>query len=184
MSPATRTRYFALWARAAAIKSWNPKDESQRHATVLACMVAVRGPQVTTSHTLFGPDEITALFCYLEFLAAPSDLLKSARWVDCQQDYHAFNRARQADWHEDKAYGRQGSGKLRRNRFAGQESAEGEPLDKFDPVAIRKRHLTMVGRHESKGYRRAKKTETEVRPIDPSNREINVLADVHDGNPF
>lgn len=154
MSPGTRTRYFSLWLAACKVKGWDAKDDGLRRATVLSCMAQVRGPQVTTSDPDFGPDEITALFVFLDHLAHPSDLLKAAAWVDCQTDYRAYNRARQADWHEEKTYGKVGSGKLRRNRFQGQKNAAGEPLDRLDPDAIRKRHLTMVSRHEKKGYRR------------------------------
>lgn len=153
MSPATRTRYFSLWSKACRVKGWNAKDDGLRRATVLSCMAQVRGPEATTSDPAFGPDEITALFVFLDHLAHPSDLLKSAAWVDCQTDYRAYNRARQADWHEEQAYGRQGSGKLRRNRFGGQKKAAGEALDPLDPAAIQKRFLTMRTRNERRtGY--------------------------------
>jgi hypothetical protein len=99
MSPGTRTRYFSLWLAACKVKGWDSKDDGLRRATVLSCMAQVRGPAVTTSDPDFGPDEITALFVFLDHLAHPSDLLKSAAWVDCQTDYRAYNRARQADWH-------------------------------------------------------------------------------------
>jgi hypothetical protein len=150
MSPATRKTYFALWIAACKAKGWDSKSDALRRAEVLECMTLVRGPRVTTSDPAFGSDETTALFCYLEFLAHPDSLDHAARWVDCQKDYHAFNRARQADWHEEKAYGKRGSSKLRKYRFAGQQSAAGEPLEQFDPEQIRKRHLTMASRHQRK----------------------------------
>jgi hypothetical protein len=153
MTPSTRTRYFSLWTKACAVKGWSAKDNTLRRDTTLKCMAAVGGPEATTSCPLFGPDEVTALFTYLEFLARPSDLLRSARWVDCQQDYRAFNRARQADWHETKTYGHHGSGKLARNRFGGAKTAEGEALEPFNPKAIYKCHLTMATRHQAKAGR-------------------------------
>lgn len=156
MSPGARKTYFRLWNAACAVKGWNAGDDDLRRAVVIECMEKVRGPLVTTSSPDFGPDETTALFVYLDHLAHPSDMLKSAAWVDCQTDYHAYNRARQADWHETKVYGKAGSSKLRKDRFNGQRRAAGEPLDRLDPEAIRKRHLTMVTRHEQKGYRRRK----------------------------
>jgi hypothetical protein len=154
MTPALRSRYFRLYAAACAAQGWDPRDEEQRHSVTLQCMQEICAParMRVDSITLLGDDEITALLCNLEFLGSEG-LEESARWLDCKQDYRAFNRARQADWHERKAYGAQGSGKLKRNRFAGAESAEGEALDKFDPAAITKRHLTMVTRNQQRtGY--------------------------------
>lgn len=149
MNAAQRSIYFGeLWPAACQAKGWRSGDELRRRHATGECMRLVRGPQTESTSDL-GPDEITALFTYLEHLAAPADVMKSARWVDCQTDYRAFNRARQADWHQAKVYGRRG-GKLTRDRFGGQESAQGEPLDKFDPEAIRKRHMTMAARHRQK----------------------------------
>ena len=150
MSPEARSRYFGhYWPAACEAKGWRAKDEVRRRHTTGECMRLIRALQVE-SVTLLGPDEITALFCYLEFLANPSSLAHSQRWLDCQQDYRAYNRARQADWHERQTYGRSGSNKLRKNRFAGQQSAQGKPQETFDPEAARKRHLTMVSRHRTK----------------------------------
>ncbi len=134
-------------------------------------MAAVRGP-ATDSTTLLDDDEVTALFCYLEFLAHPDDLVRSARWLDCQQDYRAFNRARQADWHEQRMFGGRKS-KLTRDRFAGEKSAVAGPLEKFDPEAIRKRHLTMATRHQKKqrdekGQRMASQPVASVAAADPN----------------
>jgi hypothetical protein len=149
MTAGERTKYFRdLWPAACAAKGWKRSDDDRRRTVVLECMRAVRGPMVTTSDPKFRRDEVTALFCYLEFLANPDDLDRSARWSDCQKDYRAYNRARQADWHEEKLYGSAGSRKLQRNRFAGRRSAQGEPLDAFDPEEIHKRHLTMASRHQ------------------------------------
>lgn len=150
MTPQARAHYHGrLWPAACQAKGWRVGDEVRRRDVVLECMQKVRGPLVTSSHPNFGDDETTALFCYLEHLAAPDDLAKSARWLDCQKDYRAYNRARQADWHQEKTYGR-GGRKLVRDRFKGQASAQGEPLEEFDPAAARKRHLTMVTRHRRK----------------------------------
>ena len=150
MTPPTRTKYFRdLWPAACRAQGWTIKDDARRNATTLTFMEEVSGPQ-TDSTTELGPDEVTALFCYLEFLAHPDSLDHSARWLDCKTDYKAYNRARQADWHEVKTYGAAGSKKLARDRFNGECSAKGEPLDKFDPEAIRKRHLTMATRHQKK----------------------------------
>lgn len=191
MSPTTRKTYFRLWLAACKVKGWDAGDDGLRRATVLACMVQVRGPQATTSHPDFGPDEITALFVYLDHLAHPSDLLKSAAWVDCQTDYRAFNRARQADWHEEQAYGRQGSGKLRRNRFAGQKKAAGEALDPLDPAAIQKRFLTMRTRNERRTGYQGKKGQTPAGQIVASQptparqmQPVPVDADFDPANPY
>lgn len=97
----------------------------------------------------------------MKFLANQDDLDQSARWLDCQQDYKAFNRARQADWHEGKTYGRRPN-KLDKNRFAGARSAQGGALDEFDPEAIRKRHLTMATRHQAKMKKEAKSGASEA----------------------
>lgn len=150
MTPGERVHYFVtLWPAACSVKRWNHRDEAKRRTVTAECMRLVRGPQ-TNSTTALGRDEVTALFCYLDFLAHPADLVRSARWADCQTDYHAYNRARQADWHESKAYGEGGSKRLRKQRFAGSNTAQGEPLEPFDPAAIRKRHLTMATRHQAK----------------------------------
>ena len=160
MSPSARKTYFRLWNAACAVKGWNSGDDDLRRAVVIKCMEKVRGPLVTTSSPDFGADETTALFVYLDHLAHPSDLLKAAAWVDCMTDYRAYNRARQADWHEGQAYGPQGSSKLRRNRFAGQKKAAGEALDPLDPTAIQKRFLTMRTRNERRTGYQSKKGRT------------------------
>lgn len=151
MTPAERVKYFRdYWPAACAVRGWNRRDDMLRRKVVLDCMAAVHGPLVTTSDPQFRRDETTALFCLLDHLAHPEDLGRAARWTDCMADYRAYNRARQADWHEGKAYGAAGSKKLRRDRFAGRQSATGGPLDPFDPEAIRKRHITMASRHRKK----------------------------------
>lgn len=167
MSPGARKTYFRLWHAACAVKSWNADDDGLRRAVVIECMEKVRGPLVTTSSPEFGADETTALFVYLDHLAHPSDLLKAAAWVDCMTDYRAYNRARQADWHEGQAYGAQGSGKLRRNRFGGQKKAAGEALDPLDPAAIQKRFLTMRTRNERRTGYRSKKPNAAAAQIPP-----------------
>ena len=150
MSPAARRVYFTtLWPAACEVCDWNPRDEAQRRAVVLDCMARVRGPAVTTSDPAFGPDEVTALFTYLAHLGDPASLDKSARWATCQEDYRTFNRARQADWHEEHAYGRRPN-KLARQRFAGAATAAGGPLETLDAAAVRQRHLTMANRHRRK----------------------------------
>ena len=123
-------------------------DEARRRAVTLECMRAVGGP-ATSSTSALGPDEITALFTYLAHLADGASLEKSARWVQCQEDYHTFNRARQADWHERATYGTS-SKRLARDRFAGETSAAVGPLESLDPDEVRKRHLTMATRHRAK----------------------------------
>lgn len=150
MTPQARAHYHGrLWPAVCQVKGWRVGDEVRRRDVVLQCMQAVRGPLVTSSHPDFGDDETTALFCYLEHLAAPADLMKSARWVDCQKDYRAFNRAKQADYYQRKTYGRGGS-KLTRDRFKGAASAQGEPLEEFDPAEARKRFFTMKSRYRQK----------------------------------
>lgn len=153
MTPYQRSIYFGqLWPDACQAKGWRRDDEVRRRDTTGECMALIGGP-ATESTTALGQDEITALFCYLDHLGHPACLIRSARWVDCQTDYHAYNRARQADWHESKAYGGGRGEKLRKNRFGGARSAQGDPLDKFNPDAIQKRYLTMRNRHGRKGYR-------------------------------
>lgn len=151
MTPGQRSSYFLAWADVCAAQGWAAKDNAKRQEVTARCMAAVRGPAVASTSDL-GEDEITALFCYLRYLkTGDADLDSAARWVDCQQDYKAFARARQADWHEERAYGHSKKpNKLVRERFAGAKSAEGEPLEKFDPAAIKKRHLTMANRHQAK----------------------------------
>jgi len=105
----------------------------------------IGGPK-TDSTTDLGPDEITALFCYLAHLGDAASLDKSARWATCQENYRTFNRARQADWHEVKLYGK-GRNKLDRQRFGGKTSAAGDPLESLDPDEVRKRHMTLANRH-------------------------------------
>ena len=185
MTPATRTKYFQLWGAACLGQGWSAKDNARRNATTAKCMEEIRGPQ-TDSTTELGQDEVTALFCYLEFLAHPDSLDHSARWVDCKTDYKAYNRARQADWHEVKTYGVAGSKKLARDRFNGERSASGEPLDKFNPEAIRKRHLTMATRHQKKERdEKAKAAPAEETPsrylrvIDECRALVATLKDQH-----
>ena len=157
MDDVERAKYHGQWwPEACQTQRWRVKDEDRRRHVALECMRLVRGPMVTTSHPDWGHDETTALHTYLRILADPS-LVNSQRWLDCQKDYVAFNRARQADWHERKAYGRKGSGKLARNRFAGAKSAQGEPQEEFDPQAARKRHISMAYRNRQRtGYRSKK----------------------------
>lgn len=151
MTPAERVTYFRdFWPAACVASGWKKSDDARRRQVALACMSAVGGPSVTTSDPAFGRDEVTALFCYLDFLAHPGDFDRSARWADCQEDYRAYNRAKQADWYERKAYGPKGAGKLARDRFAGARSARGDALDHFDPVAINKRFVTMASRAQKK----------------------------------
>lgn len=151
MTPGQRSSYFLLWADVCAVQGWSAKDNAKRQQATVDCMRAVRGP-ATSSTSDLGQDEITALFCYLTYLkTGDADLDAAARWVDCQQDYKAFSRARHADWHEERLYGKTAKpNKLDRDRFAGAKSAVGGPLEKFDPVAIQKRHLTMASRHQKK----------------------------------
>ncbi|HYF52628.1 MAG TPA: hypothetical protein VEA41_00025 [Salinarimonas sp.] len=131
------------------MKKWRPGDELRRRDVVLFVMKEVRGLQITTSHPDWGRDETTALFCYLDHVAHPDDLQKAAAWLNCVEDYRAYNRARQADWYQRKAYGR-GGRKLVNNRFAGAATAQGEPLEKFDPAAIQKRFVTYASRARAK----------------------------------
>lgn len=153
MTTNERAHYHAvLWPAACRAKGWHPKDAEIRREIVLVCMQEVRGPVVTTSDPAFGPDETTALFCFLEHLADAASLDKSARWDTCKQDYRTYNRARQADWHERKLYG-PGKNKLDRHRFGGAASAAGGALDTLDAEAVRKRHLTFASRHQKKQRR-------------------------------
>jgi hypothetical protein len=148
MTPGERVHYHkTLWPAACRVNGWPVSDAEKRREVVLVCMQQVRGPLVTTSDPRFGRDEVTALFCFLEHLAAPDELDKSLRWDTCRQDYRTYNRARQADWHERKLYGRVPN-KLDRDRFAGATSASGKPIDDLDPEQVRKRHMTFARRHQ------------------------------------
>lgn len=149
MNAAQRKPYFALWSAACTAQGWRSADNAKRQETTVRCMADIKGPAVSSSNDL-GEDEITALFCYLKYLATgDADLDAAARWIDCKQDYKAFARARQADWHEKSLYGTKPN-KLARDRFAGAKSAVGEPLEKFDPKAIKQRHMTLAARHQKK----------------------------------
>jgi hypothetical protein len=147
-------------------------------------MSLVRGPRCTTSDPRFGADETTALFTYLIFLADQSSLEKAARWADCHEDYRAFNRAKNADWHERETYGAAGARKLQRDRFGCRHTAAGEPLDAFDPEEIRKRHITMAARHRA----RAKATTIPPKCAEPISEPISAPDPAYfppdDGNPF
>lgn len=148
MTPGQRVHYHkVLWPAACLANEWFVGDVEKRREVVLDCMRQVRGPLVTTSDPAFGSDEVTALFCYLEHLGDAASLDKSARWDTCKADYRTYNRARQADWHERKLYGPKAN-KLDRDRFAGEKTASGGPLDNLDPEAVRKRHLTFASRHQ------------------------------------
>lgn len=165
MTPAQRTRYFKhFWPAACAANGWSARDDERRKHVTRDCMEAIAGP-ATDSTSKLGEDEVTALFCYLDHLAAPDDLNKSARWVSCQDDYRTYNRARQADWHERSLYGR-GRNKLDKNRFDGETSASGGPLDTLDADEVRKRHLTMASRHQKK-LRAGPKTTKHTEPATP-----------------
>jgi len=172
MNITQRKIYFGtLWPAAAAANGWERKDDAKRHEVLQTCMRLIRAPQVESSSEL-GSDGITALFTYLEFLAHQDNLDLSARWLDCQQDYKAFNRARQADWHERKTYG--GSSKrLASERFAGARSAQGEALDEFNPEAIRQRHLTMATRHQAQQRRQVRAAAQGTLCMTPEERATN-----------
>lgn len=149
MNAKERSLYFSdLWPAACLAHEWGVKDEGRRRRVTRECMDLIGGPD-TDSTSKLGPDEVTALFTYLRHLADPASLEKSARWVTCQDDYHTFNRARQADWHESKAYGGAKT-KLARQRFGGETSAAGDALADLDPEKVAKRHLTMAVRHRRK----------------------------------
>lgn len=151
MNKAARIIYHRdLWPAACRANRWDPRDQERRRAVCRECMRLVRGPRVTTSDDRFGADETTALFVYLAHLADPASLVKAAAWSDCLVDYKAFNRARNADWHERQSYGPEGSRRLQRERFARRKTAAGEPLESFDPDEIRKRHITTASRHRAK----------------------------------
>lgn len=149
MTHAQRTRYFKhFWPAACAANGWSARDEGRRKQVTSDCMAAIGAGDINSTSAL-GEDEVTALFCYLEHLANPDSLDLSARWVSCQEDYRTYNRARQADWHERKLYGRKPN-KLDRDRFGGEASASGGPLDTLNPDEVRKRHITMASRHQKK----------------------------------
>jgi hypothetical protein len=179
MNARERAKYFGeLWPAACLANEWDLKDEARRRAVTVECMRLVRGPNTESSSAL-GPDEITALFCYLEHLADAASLEKSARWVTCQEDYHTFNRAKQSDWHERALYGNKPN-KLSRDRFGGATSAAGGPLESLDPEKVRKRHMTMASRHQKRQRRprQEKSASDPVRPVEPSSPAQTEKADV------
>lgn len=181
MNAAQRKIYFAtLWPAACRVNGWNRNDNMKRREVMNTCMRLIGAPIVESSSEL-GSDAVTALFAYLKFLADQASLELSARWLDCQEDYKAFNRARQADWHEKETYGR-GKNKLDRNRFAGAQSAQGEALDRFDPEAIRKRHLTMANRHKKKLQRQEATASAPEKPVQTPVPVTHYQDD--EGNPF
>lgn len=148
MTPAARVKYHAeYWPAACAANGWKKSDQDKRREVALCCMESVGGPLVTTSDPAFGDNETTALFCYLDHLAHQDCLDRSARWADCQEDYRAYNLARQADWHQEKLYGTKPN-RLTRDRFAGEQTAVGGPLEAFNPKKIRQRHMTVASRHQ------------------------------------
>ena len=147
MSPEARNTYFGrVWPAVCRVKRWAVKDDARRRAFTAEAMEFMRCPP-TDSLSGLGPDETTALFVYARHVAAPDDFNAAALALECQRDYRTFNRARTADWHERKLYGR-GKNKLNRQRFGGATSAAGGPLDSLDPDEVRKRHMTMASRHQ------------------------------------
>lgn len=156
MTPAARVHYHkTLWPAACRAQGWNAKDDAKRRHVVLTVMIAVGGPQVTTSSPEFGAAETTALFAFLHQQANPNDLVAMEEWLKCKDNYVTYNQARQADWHERQAYGKQGSGKLARDRFARARTAAGGPLEDLDPNTVKQRLTTMRARNEARtGYQR------------------------------
>lgn len=156
MTPAARVTYHkTLWPAACLAQGWDARDDAHRRDVALLVMHEVRGPAVTTSSPEFGPAETTALFVYLHLQAHPNDLVAMEEWLKCKDDYRTYNKARQADWHERQAYGQQGSGKLQRNRFAGEKDAQRGPLEDLDRKTVDQRLLTMRRRNEQRtGYQR------------------------------
>ena len=185
MNAAQRKIYFGtLWPAVCAANGWDRNDNARRKASLNECMRLIRAPQVESSSDL-GPDAVTALFCYLKFLAHQGDLEQSARWLDCQEDYKAFNRARQADWHEVSTYGRSPN-KLDKQRFHGATNAQGEALEEFDPEEIRRRHLTMATRHQSKMKKEAVQAQARQAAGEkaPEFQTANAPYMTSEGNPF
>ena len=176
MTPKQRVLFFRdLWPAACRKQGWGTGDDTKRHEVIATCMQLIGGPATGSTGDL-GSDTVTALFCYMEFLASET-LEASERWVDCQQDYHAFNRARQTDWHERSMYGTRAN-KLDRQRFAGATSAAGDAADAFDPKAIAKRHLTMASRHQAKIRKNAATATAEAHDVE------HALALDDNENPF
>lgn len=172
MTPATRTRYFRLWAAACACQNWPAKDEAFRRSITRQVMEAVRAP-ITDSITELGNDEITALFIFLDHKANDGDLIKAALWVECLKDYRTVSRAKQADYHERALYGSNKAkpNKLDRNRFDGETSALGKPLADLDAEEVRKRHITFASRHQAKQRKEraeADKFAAQIRADDPA----------------
>lgn len=156
MTPAARVTYHkTLWPAACLAQGWDARDDAHRRDVALLVMHEVRGPSVTTSAPEFGAAETTALFVYLHQQANPNDLVAMEEWLKCKDDYVTYNQARQADWHERRAFGRQGSAKLQKNRFKGEQTAQQGPLEDLDAKAVAQRLLTMRRHNERRtGYQR------------------------------
>jgi hypothetical protein len=152
MTKSARIRYHQTeWPAACAAQGWSPNDTGRRHNVILDAMFLVKGPPVTTSHASFGPAETTALFTYLRHLADPDNITLKLRWDQCMADYITFNEARQADYHEHRAYGPRGSGRFARQRFARKPTAQGDPAeDAPDSKTTRDRLMTMRARARKK----------------------------------
>ena len=160
MTPKQRVLLFrSFWPAACKAQHWGTGDDTKRHEVIATCMLEIRGPQTGSTSDL-GPDEVTALFCYLTFLAEET-LEASENWDECKRDYRTYNRARQADWHERSMYGTRAN-KLDRHRFGGATTAVVDPAESLDPEAVRKRHLTMASRHQAKMRKDSKTATAEV----------------------
>lgn len=160
MTPKTRVFFFAeIWPAVCAKQGWSKSDNAKRHEVVATCLRLVRAAAVESMSDL-GPDEVTAFFCYCEFLATET-LEAAENWDECMRDYKTYNRARQADWHERSLYGGR-KNKLDRQRFGGAASAVLPPAESLDPEEVRKRHLTMASRHQAKQRKDANVAKAEV----------------------
>jgi hypothetical protein len=126
MNPKTRTAYFSIWKKVMAVQGWDkltkPLQDDKRRAVTSKTMQDI-GAGDCDSTTRLSPAEVTALFTHLNHLARPDCLTAAKLWTDCMADYKAFNMSKQADWHEKKAYGRTGGGRLDRQRFGGRAHA-------------------------------------------------------------
>jgi hypothetical protein len=186
MNARTRTAYFALWTRVCHVQGWERMGRAEleeRRRSLTAEVMQQVGAAPTESTTRLGSAEITALFTCLQHLADPDNLTKAKLWTDCQADYIAFNKSRQADWHERRAYPR-GGGKLDRQRFAGRDAAVQDDFSRpLTRAEAEQRLMTTRARANARAGRLA-------RPEPADNEEIPdaapepVHAVVSEGDPF
>jgi hypothetical protein len=129
------TYHTRLWPAAAKAQGFTASDANIRRAVTARIMRAIGSPATTTSDPRFGQPETTALFTALRHLGEPDSLTLRQRWLDCQADFVAFHQAKQADYWQDRAYGKTGGTKITRQRFGGRKRAQADDPIVHDPIS-------------------------------------------------